>query len=65
MKLLLKMAVGKGHTCDPIVEMTGIAAVNEHRPNEQRSCMAKTLLVVMVNAFHYKQPKLKSNPISR
>ena len=36
-RLLLKSAVGSGHTWRPIAEMTGMAAVREQRPKEQRS----------------------------
>ena len=31
------MAVGRGHACTPITEITGIAAASEHFPSPDRS----------------------------
>src|SRR3954468_19648956 len=40
------MAVGKGHACTPITERTGIAAVNEHFPKDDRSCITATFFII-------------------
>ena len=41
----VNIAVGKGHACIPITDITGIAAVSEHLPNPDKSLINATRFI--------------------